>query len=142
VNSKQSAKVVVTGASGHIGYHVAKALCEAGFAPDVLVRRLNVNVIDLARRGARVHEVDLRDRAKLVTRLDAADCVFHLAAENTTDLQAPERVIASTAGLTTDLLRAGVQGRVRTVVYTSSVVVLGRSPSPQRLLSEKDRTEV
>src|SRR3954469_6804272 len=135
-------KVIVTGASGHIGYHVAKNLCESGFTPDLLVRRLNPNLIDLARRGARVHKADLGDPSSVLPHLHGADCLFHLAAENTTETQAADRVIASTVGLTQNLLQAAVQAKVQTVVYTSSVVVLGRSPSPQRLLKETDRTQV
>src|SRR6266567_8743166 len=135
-------KVVVTGASGHIGYHVASVLLDAGFTPELLIRRLNPNVIELVNRGARFHHVDLRQTSALTPYLKEADCLFHLAAENTTSTTDSQRILDSTVGLTESLLLAAVEARVRSVVYTSSVVVLGRSKSPNRLITETDRVEI
>jgi dihydroflavonol-4-reductase len=134
--------VIVTGASGHIGYHVAKGLCERGFHVRLLVRRVNENVRDLVRRGASQHLVDLQQPATYAELIAESDCLFHLAAENTTRLDRAQYVRENTLGLTATVLKTAIAQGVKTIVYTSSVVVLGRSRDPQRLLTERDRTHV
>ncbi len=135
-------RTVVTGASGHIGYHVAKGLCDRGFQPQLLVRRSNANVQDLVQRGAIAHIVDLQQPETYGSLLAEADCLFHLAAENTTRLERAQQVRESTVGLTATVLQTAVAQGVKTMVYTSSVVVLGRSRDPGHLLAEGDRTTV
>jgi dihydroflavonol-4-reductase len=131
---------VVTGASGHIGFHVARLLLEMGFGTRLPVRSRNENVEELEALGARVHKMDLRNRNQLRALLAGADVLFHLAAENTTDTSRIDEVVENTAGLAKIVLSAAVETPVPVVIYTSSVVVLGRSPDPKRLLSENDRT--
>ncbi|MGB0562282.1 MAG: NAD-dependent epimerase/dehydratase family protein [Spirulinaceae cyanobacterium] len=134
--------VIVTGASGHIGYHVAKGLCDRGFTVRLLVRRSNANVQDLVQRGANQYLVDLQQPATYGDLIREADCLFHLAAENTTRLDQAKQVRESTLGLTATVLQTAVEQGVKTIVYTSSVVVLGRSSDPRRLLKESNRTTV
>src|SRR5262249_39224276 len=107
-------RVVVTGASGHIGYHVARALRDAGFSVDILIRRVNVNVVDLVRRGVRHHFVDLAEPAGYRRVLRDAACLFHLAGENTTAQDNPEGVLASTVGLTRTVLTVAAEEGVKT----------------------------
>ena len=51
-------KVVVTGASGHIGYHVAKLLFNRFKEVHLLVRRKSPNIVELERMGATVVPVE------------------------------------------------------------------------------------
>ncbi|WP_204103741.1 MULTISPECIES: NAD-dependent epimerase/dehydratase family protein [Spirulina sp. CCY15215] len=135
-------KVVVTGSSGHIGFNVAKCLCDRGFSVHLLVRKVNANIITLVNRGANYSIIDFQKPETYASLLTGIDCLFHLAAENTTDRKASLRILESTIGLTSTLLKTAAQSNVKTIVYTSSVVVLGRSNNPKNLLSEADRTTV
>lgn len=132
-------KVVVTGAAGHIGFHVAKALLAKQYELHVLVRSINTNVIALQDAGAVVHACNLLDPATYLPVLRDAGALFHLAAENTTSMQHADRVLENTDTLTRVVLDACAQAGVRTVVYTSSVVVIGRSADPAVLLTDNDR---
>ena len=123
-------KVVVTGAAGHIGYHVAKALLAKQYELHVLVRSVNTNVIALQQAGAAVHRCNLLDPATYTSVLQGADALFHLAAENTTSMQHAERVLENTDKLTRVVLEACARAGVRTVIYTSSVGVIGAVPMP------------
>jgi dihydroflavonol-4-reductase len=129
--------VVVTGASGHIGYNVAKELLSRDIAVILLIRAENRNIRQLKAAGATAHQVDLFQPDSYRRHLDGIDCFFHLAAENTTDTAAEERVLRNTAGLTRAVLDTAVAAGVRTIVYTSSSVVLGRSEDPNRPLNEE-----
>jgi len=131
-------RVVVTGASGHIGFHVANLLVEAGHEVHLLVRNRNLNIDTLEGKGAKVHQADLMNVSSYSTVLDNADALFHLASENTTDTSDEERVISNTYGISKKVLDAAIAGNVKTIIYTSSVVVLGRSSNPKILLKEDD----
>lgn len=136
-------KVAVTGASGHIGYHVARLLVERGHEVHLLLRGGNALSRRLERAGARAHRVDLSRPETYTPTLAGADALFHLAAVNTTTGgggDADHAVTRATAGLTAAVLRAAREAGVPTTVYTSSVVVLGRSPDPAQLVNEEGRT--
>ncbi len=136
-----SGKVVVTGASGHIGYHVAKALLDKGYEAHLLLRSRNALIERLELQGAKSHLTDLSGNAGAWANvLQGAAGVFHLAASNTTSQADAGAVIDSTVGLTERLIQAAVNAGVPKIIYTSSVVVLGRSRDPQRLITEDDLT--
>ena len=135
-----SAKVIVTGASGHIGFHVASALLDKGYEVHLTLRRETPFTDRLRARGASTHVVDFDDPAALRAIFTGAACLFHLAAQNTTSQSTGALVAASTLGLTERVLAAAFDAGVPTVVYTSSVVVLGRSPDPDKLIDEDDLT--
>lgn len=132
-------KVVVTGASGHIGFHVAQELQMQGFDVHLIVRSENVNVQRLRSKGAVIHRADLFHPEDYRMVFHGATVLFHLAAENTTDTSDEPRVIRNTLDLTRTVLTAAIESGIKTIIYTSSVVVLGRSSDPNVLRTEKDR---
>ena len=132
--------LAITGASGHIGYHVARLLLERGQEVRLLLRAPNVLSRRLENLGARVHVVDLLAPESCLPALTGTTALFHLAATNTTSQTGAELVERSTVTLTESVLAAARLAGVSTVVYTSSVVVLGRSSHPAKLLNESDAT--
>lgn len=132
-------KVVVTGASGHIGYHVAAQLVKLGLSPVLLVRRENQHIHTLRDQGATVHIANLMEPATYDFIFENCDALFHIAAENTTDTSNEQKVIANTFELSKTVLDTAVRKHVKTIIYTSSVVVLGRSSDPSILIQETDR---
>ena len=133
-------QIALTGASGHLGYHVADCLLQRGHTVRLLLRAPNVLTRRLERLGASVHVVDLFAPETCVPVLAGAEALFHLAATNTTSQADAALVERSTVGLTQAMLDAAQTAGVRTLVYTSSVVVLGRSTDPDRLINEDDTT--
>lgn len=131
-------KAIVTGAAGHIGYHVAKLLLKKNYDVHLLVRSINTNVIELEDAGAKVYPCNLFETTSYAEIIKDADVLFHLAAENTTSMANAARVLENTNKLTQVILSSCHEQQVKTVIYTSSVVVIGRSPEATKLLSEKD----
>ena len=129
-------RVIVTGASGHLGFHIARACLAQGLETCLCIRARNANVVELEAAGAQVVLCDLWNPATYRDALRGADGLFHAAAENTTSVSDRERVLRNTAGLTQVVLETARECHVPTVIYTSSVVVLGRSPDPNRWLDE------
>jgi dihydroflavonol-4-reductase len=135
-----SEKIIVTGASGHIGYHVADHLLSLGYRITLLIRKENRNIAELRAKGADIRFADLTDPATYGAILSKADVLFHLASENTTDTGNEGLTINNTFGLTRKVLDTAISENVKTIVYTSSVVVLGRSSDPNTPITENDRT--
>jgi UDP-glucose 4-epimerase len=79
-------RALVTGGAGFIGSHLVDALIgrgdEVSVVDDLSTGRPE-NLEDAVDRGARLHEVDIRDRAALLEVMQAArpEIVFHLAAQ-------------------------------------------------------------
>ena len=131
-------KAIVTGAAGHIGYHVTKVLLSKNYDVHLLVRSINSNIIELQESGAKVYPCNLFEVDSYAAIIKDADVLFHLAAENTTSMSNASRVLENTDKLTQIVLNACHENEVKTVIYTSSVVVIGRSPNPDKPLTEKE----
>ncbi|MEZ5037826.1 MAG: NAD-dependent epimerase/dehydratase family protein [Chitinophagales bacterium] len=134
-------KVVVSGAGGHIGFNVAKKLLANNYEVLLLVRSINVNIIELKNLGASIHSCNLLEERTYLPQIENFDAFFHLAAENTTSMQNEARVLENTLQLTKSVAEACVKAGIQTLIYTSSVVVLGRSKDTNRLINENDVVE-
>ncbi len=131
-------KAIVTGAAGHIGYNVAKLLLSKNYDVHLLVRSSNVNIVELEELGAKVYPCNLFEVESYAPVIQDAAVFFHLAAENTTSMGNASRIIENTDKLTQVVLHACHEYQVKTVIYTSSVVVIGRSPDSRKVLTEND----
>jgi dihydroflavonol-4-reductase len=114
----------VTGATGFLGSHVARALAEQGADLRLLVRPTSDlrNIDDL--RADRVTG-DLRDAASIEKALAGCDVVFHVAADYRLWVRDPDEMYRSNVEGTRSLLKAAQKQGARRVVYTSSVATMG-----------------
>jgi dihydroflavonol-4-reductase len=117
-------KAFVTGATGFLGSHVARALAEQGAELRLLVRPTSDlgNIEDL--NSDRVVG-DLRDAASIEKALSGCDVVFHVAADYRLWVRDPGEMYRSNVEGTRSLLEAARKQGVRRIVYTSSVATMG-----------------
>ena len=113
--------ILVTGASGFIGWHVARMLVETGHRVRALVRP-----------GSQVREIeveavtgDLRDPESLQRAASGCGLVFHVAADYRLWAAHPQELYDSNVGGTRNLLEAARNTGVERVVYTSTVGCIG-----------------
>src|ERR1700741_3911569 len=114
----------VTGATGFVGSHVARALADQGADLRLLVRaNSNTKNID----DLKVDRVtgDLRSPASLEKGISGCEVVFHVAADYRLWVKDPEQMYHSNVEGTRSLLEAARKNGVRRVVYTSSVATMG-----------------
>jgi dihydroflavonol-4-reductase len=116
--------ILVTGASGFVGGHVARLLAERGCPVRVLVRPSSDlrGISDL-----RVERVfgDLRDPESLQRAVAECDTVYHVAADYRLWAPDPQELYQSNVDGTRNLLEAARRARTRLVVYTSTVGCIG-----------------
>src|SRR5581483_11491262 len=120
----------VTGATGFVGSHVARALADQGADLRLLVRaNSNTKNID----DLRVDRVtgDLRDPASLEKGIAGCEIVFHVAADYRLWVRDPEEMHRANVEGTRAILAAARHNRVRRVVYTSSVATMGFTSNGQ-----------
>jgi dihydroflavonol-4-reductase len=117
-------KAFVTGATGFLGSHVARALAEQGADLRLLVRPASDlrNLEGL--NGDRITG-DLREPASMERALSGCDVAFHVAADYRLWVRDPAEMYRSNVEGTRSLLQAARKQGVRRVVYTSSVATMG-----------------
>jgi dihydroflavonol-4-reductase len=117
-------KVFVTGATGFVGSHVARALAQQGAELRLLVRPTsrteNIDSLD----GERVTG-DLCDAELLRKAMSGCELVFHVAADYRLWAREPAEIYRSNVEGTRTVLEAAKAAGVRRVVYTSSVATVG-----------------
>jgi dihydroflavonol-4-reductase len=112
---------LVTGASGFLGWHVARTLLARGVPVRALARRPG-SVTDLE---AEVVAGDLRDPASLQRAVAGCGLVFHVAADYRLWVRDPAEMYASNVDGTRTLLEAARAAGVERFVYTSTVGCIG-----------------
>jgi dihydroflavonol-4-reductase len=116
-------KTLVTGATGFLGSHVARALAARGEGVRVLVRPSS-DLRALNGLSAERFQGDLRDPASLVGALEGVACVYHVAADYRLWARNPREIYESNVGGTQNLLDAARRAGVEKFVYTSTVATV------------------
>ena len=114
----------ITGATGFLGSHVARVLCEQGAKLRLLVRATS-NMKNLQGLPAETVTGDLRDPGSLEKAMAGCDTVFHVAADYRLWVRDPQEMYLSNVEGTRALLQAARKNNVRRLVYTSSVATIG-----------------
>ncbi len=114
----------VTGSTGFVGSHVARALAEQGADLRLLVRS-NSNLKNIADLKADLLTGDLRDPASLDKGIAGCDVIFHVAADYRLWVRDPGEMYRANVEGTRAILESARKNNVRRVVYTSSVATMG-----------------
>jgi dihydroflavonol-4-reductase len=129
-------KVLVTGATGFIGYHVTRHLLEKGFSVRALVREgsdasllkpLNIEIV----RG------DIRDQACLMLAVMGCRQIYHVAGDYRIWVPDSRTMYEINVQGTKNVMQAALKNCVEKVVYTSTVGVLPAS-SKDKTANEDD----
>jgi dihydroflavonol-4-reductase len=118
-------RVLVTGATGFIGFEVARQLSQRGFKSRLLVRRpLRAAMLDSL--NAELIQGDLESPQSLARAVQGVDTIIHLGARaifEEYDLVRPTIVDGSVA-----LMEAAIAAGVQRFVYSSSLLVYRNQP--------------
>jgi dihydroflavonol-4-reductase len=117
---------LVTGATGFVGWHVARRLLETGQRVRALVRDPQRSAKALSElEGIEIARGDLRDADSVASAVEGCRAVFHVAADYRLWAPNPDDMYCSNVDGTRNLLAAARQYGVERVVYTSTVGCIG-----------------
>jgi len=116
-------KVFLTGATGFVGHHVARALAAEGADLRLLVRKSS-NLKNLEGIRGETHVGDLLEPESVRAGLEGCDAVMHVAADYRLWIRDPKTMYRANVEGTRELLRMAREAGVRRVVYTSSVATM------------------
>lgn len=116
--------ILVTGASGFVGNHVARALIKRGADVRLLVRPTS-NLTWLSDIKYEKAVGDLRDRGSLEAAAKGCEQAYHVAADYRFDVADPVDTYKSNVEGTRNLLEACGNAGVKRIVYTSTVGCIG-----------------
>jgi dihydroflavonol-4-reductase len=112
---------LVTGATGFLGWHVARLLIERGYSVRALVRPGS----HVAELPVEIASGDLRDRESLERAVAGCGLVYHVAADYRLWAKNPHELYDSNVEGTRHLLAASQKAGVERIVYTSTVGCIG-----------------
>jgi dihydroflavonol-4-reductase len=116
---------LVTGATGFVGWHVARRLLERGERVRALVRDpAKLRELD----GIEGVQGDLRDPASIDRAVEGCGVVYHVAADYRLWARDPEEMYRSNVEGTRNLFDAAKRRGIERVVYTSTVGCIGFPP--------------
>ncbi len=126
-------KVLVTGATGFTGGHLAQYLAGRGDEVRALVRpksRARFDASELPKRGVRAYEGDLTDSASLRRAMEGVEVAYHIAATYREAGQPDSAYRAINVDGTRNLLAVAKAFNVRRVVHCSTGGVHGHIANP------------
>ena len=124
-------RVLVTGATGFTGGHLARVLAAAGHDVSALVRdRVGEGATDLARAGITLVSGDIRDGSALTAATAGVDVVYHLAAIYRHAGVSRDDYRAVNAVAARQVVEGAFRGGARRVVHCSTVGVHGDVERP------------
>jgi dihydroflavonol-4-reductase len=116
-------KVFLTGATGFVGHHVAKALAADGAELRLLTRKTS-NLRNLEGIPGDTVVGDLQKPEEFKSAIAGCDAVMHVAADYRLWIRDPDAMYRANVDGTRDLLRIAREANVPRVVYTSSVATM------------------
>jgi dihydroflavonol-4-reductase len=116
-------RVLVTGATGFIGFHVARLLAEKDFQVCAMVRE-GSDTSSLKDRGIELAIGDVRDPGSINNALKGCRQLYHLAADYRLWVNDPKTMYEINVHGTRNVMQAALTMGLEKVVYTSSVGVL------------------
>lgn len=120
-------KVLVTGATGFIGYEVANQLIKMNLNPRLMVRRPLRGSL-FARSSAEIVQADLLEKDSLKRAVEGVDTIFHLGAR--ASFEKYEIVKKTIVDGSVDLMNCAIEAGVERFIHASSLLVYDDQNEP------------
>lgn len=134
-------KILVTGASGHIGYHICKLLISKGYEVKAFIRPSSFRE-HLLKLPLNICYGDILKIDTLRKGMEGVEVIFHTAAIYEFTQSKEDNLVVETATQgTKNLYLAACESGVKKIIHTSSVETVGLSYDKNIFLNESNFTK-
>lgn len=130
-------RVLVTGANGHIGANVVRALLVKGHTVKAFIRK-KADCRGLEGLQIEYSYGDVMELDGLKEAAQGCDAIIHLAAVYKTIAKTPEEIVEPAIVGAENVFNAAHEAGIKRIVYTSSVASVGFSYDPNELRTGSD----
>ena len=125
--------ILITGASGLLGSHLAKTLVNQGFKVKAIKRKQSKIPEILTNLDITWEKGSLSDPIFLLKSLTDVKSIFHCAAQVSFDKKDARRIVQENVEITKSLLNASIELGIKDFVHFSSVAALSRNKKNQTI---------
>ena len=127
-------KVVLTGASGHLGYHIGKVLIKKKYKVLLLLRRHNAYTFELIRAGAKFKIVNFLDTKKIRRALKDYNILINTASNNPYNPQ--DEILKENLSLTKNIINSTISTKIQKIIHVSSSIIFKRKKNYKQIINE------
>ncbi len=133
---------LVTGATGLVGSNLCRYLISKGESVYALYRKTSrFDLLDDIYNDVNWIEGDLQDVLLLSALCQSVDVVYHAAAKVSYQKKEIDLMYASNVSGTGNLVDAALYGKVKKLLYVSSIAALGKLLKPKTIINEQNEPE-
>ena len=125
--------IVVTGCSGHMGYHLAKKLLKKNNIL-LLIRKKNIYISELEVLGAKVEIVDFNNIKELNKIISNYNILINLASKNS--YLNENDTFRGNYDLTKNIFNATIDTQIKKIIHISSSVIFKRQKNIKNIINE------
>ncbi|PZP49294.1 MAG: 3-beta hydroxysteroid dehydrogenase [Pseudopedobacter saltans] len=118
----ETKRILITGATGMVGSHLAKELIKQGYKVRASFRKNHPEIA-----GVQWEQADILDVVALEEIFEGIDIVFHCAAQVSFDPSNANSLYKNNVEGTANMVNAAIDAQVKKFVYVSSVAAIGAS---------------
>ena len=124
-------KVLVTGAAGFLGSHLAEKLINLNYEVIGIDNMIGGDLDNLPKK-INFHKIDCCDFKKMNTIMKGVDVVYHCAATAHEGLSvfSPVEITRNNYLATVSVISAAINNKVKRIIYCSSMARYGNQPTP------------
>jgi|694.fasta_scaffold51808_4 nucleoside-diphosphate-sugar epimerase len=125
-------KIVIIGASGHLGYHLAKKILnDKKTIVKILARKENIYTYDLVSLGAKLIKVNFKNRFQLRKEISNQDILINTASTNPYYFK--NKLFSENFNLTKNIFNSAVGTKITKIIHISSSVIFKRNKNKKNI---------
>jgi len=130
-------KIVISGASGHLGYHLTKKILkDKKKKVTILVRKENLYTDDLVSEGAKLIKVNFKNKFQIKKIFLNQDILINTASAN--PYYSQNKIFSKNFNLTKNIFNATLTTNIKKIIHISSSVIFKRKKE-RKLINEKSQ---